>query len=80
MSWLFVLECISKIDYYLNYTQNHKESEFKNEFIDQIEQSKSEVVKEIVDIHSINCIFSRSSSFELEEIIDFINCICKTSE
>jgi len=81
MSWLFVLECISKIDYYLNYSQTHKETDnFKNEMIDQIEQSKSEVIKEIVDIHSINCIFSRSSSFDLDEIMDFITCICKTAE
>jgi len=79
MSWLFVLECISKIDYYLNYSQNHTDN-FKNETIDQIEQSKSEIIKDIVDIHSINCIFSRSSSFELDEIMDFIICICKTAE
>ena len=86
MSWLFVLECISKIDYYLNYNSNKEQDPadgFKasrNDSLDMVELYKSEIVKEIVDVHSVNCIFSRSSSFEVEEIIDFINCLCKTSE
>ena len=86
MSWLFVLECISKVDYYLNYAQSHNNEinespkVARNDVTDQIEHSKSEIIRDIVDIHSINCIFSRSNTYELEEIIDFISCLCKTSE
>jgi len=80
-SWLFVLECISKIDYYLNRLQNaSKENDARTDITDQIELNKSEIIRGIVDVHTINCIFSRSSSFELEEIMDFIMCICKTSD
>ena len=65
----------------MNRIQNTgKENEARNDIIDQIELNKSEIIRGIVDVHTINCIFSRSSSFELEEIMDFIMCICKTSE
>jgi len=76
-----VLETISKIDYYMNRIQNTgKGADARNDITDQIELNKSEVIRNLIDIHTVNCIFSRSNTFELEEIMDFITCICKTAE
>lgn len=82
MSWLFVLECISKIDYYINYAQNHPKDNDPSWSViaDQTELAKGEVVRSLADIKTINTIFSKSNTFELGEIIDFITCLCKTSE
>ena len=76
-----MLESVSTIDYYMNRLQNNgKANDARNDIIDQIELKKSEVIRNLVDVHTLNCIFSRSNTFELEEIMDFITCICKTSE
>lgn len=85
-----MLECISKIDHYLHYSPSQgREGDIysadspKNprpEFGDPMEQVNSDTIKNIVDPNAINHIFSNSGSFNLEEIIDFITCLCQMSE
>ncbi len=87
-SWKYVLECISKIDHYFHYNGNRESDPIagdtnravRSESLEHIEVINSEVVKSIVDPNVVHYIFSKSSTFELEEIIEFITCLCKISE
>jgi hypothetical protein len=89
-SWKYVLECISRIDHYLHYAPpGSREADIfnpelnktqRNEALDHIELLNSETIKMTVDPNLIHFIFSKSSNFDLEEIIEFITCLCKISE
>ena len=89
-SWKYVLENISKIDYYLHYSPhsinqgdvyiNEPNKTFRSESNESLDHINSETIKNIIDPNSINRIFSKSSEFNLEEILDFITCLCRMSE
>jgi len=80
-SWKFIMDCISKIDYFMHYKPPvRKEDNLRNDTADQIKALNSEVIRNNIDPTSIDIIFSKSSSFELDEIIEFIRSLCKTSE
>jgi len=83
-SWRYILECISKINYYFNeYSPGHEGEGDNSEAAkkkDALMQSVSEVIKANVDLNVVNYIYSRSNTFSLEEIKDFITCLCQISE
>jgi len=51
-----------------------------NEALEQIEYTNSEIIQQIVDVNLVNVIFSKSSTFDIEEVIDFITCLCEISK
>jgi hypothetical protein len=84
-----VLECISRIDHYLSYSPpGSRENDIfnaeirgqRNETFDQIDMLNADIIKATVDQNHIHFIFSNSNNFNLEEIIEFISCLCKLSE
>ena len=88
-SWKYALECISKIDYYLHYSPLQSQSDIHREdspknptiaLVAPLDTTNSEVIKSIVDHNVINHIFNKSGTFNLDEIIDFITCLCQMSE
>ena len=88
-SWKFILDCISKIDYFMHDTLPYKTNgnifsdltrgTLRNDSSD-IENINSEIIRNNIDPTSIDFIFSKSSTFELDEIIEFISGLCKISE
>ena len=86
-SWKFILDCISKIDYLMHDTLPYKTN--ANIFSDlargqlnslDIENLNSEMIRNNIDPTSIDFIFNKSSSFDLDEIIEFVSGLCKISE
>ena len=89
LSWKYILEIISKIDFYLNYSPSQGRDidysgesprNVKPEVSDPLDQINSDVIKSIVDPNTINHIFNDSGVYNLEEIMDFITCLCQISE
>jgi len=83
MAWRYVLDCMSKINYYSNdYAPimditNESEAARRK---DAIERHISDTIKNNIDFNKVNYIYSKSSVFSLEEILDFITCLCQISE
>lgn len=67
--------CISRIDFYFH-------SQFRANSPDmqeQIEFRNAETINKNIDPNQLHYIFSKSRKFEMEEIIDFISCLCQIS-
>ena len=84
-SWLYVIECLTRIDYYTHLGQDdpfysQRERVSKNPAIEKIEIANAEIIKGSIDLNTIHYIFNKSTNFELNEIIDFITALCKKSE
>mmetsp|Transcript_16230 Transcript_16230/g.13807 ORF Transcript_16230/g.13807 Transcript_16230/m.13807 type:complete len:494 (-) Transcript_16230:1315-2796(-) len=84
-SWLYVIECLTRIDYYTHLGQDdpfysQRERVSKNPVIEKIEIANAEIIKGSIDLNTIHYIFNKSTNFELNEIIDFITALCKKSE
>jgi len=84
MAWRYVLDCMSKINYYSNdyaplmgLPDEHSEAARKK---DAIERHISDTIKNNIDFNKVNYIYSKSSVFSLEEILDFITSLCQISE
>jgi hypothetical protein len=84
MAWRYVLDCMSKINYYSNdYAPIVDLANEPSEAVrrkDAIERHISETIKNNIDFNKVNYIYSKSSVFSLEEILDFITCLCQISE
>ncbi len=83
-SWRYILECISRINYYFNeYTPVHEGEGDQSEAAkrkDATLNHVSEMIKANVVLNVVNYIYSRSNTFNLEEILNFITCLCQISE
>ena len=66
----------NQTDVYMNEVSRNA----KPDSSDSLDQINSEMIKNIIDPNSINHIFSRSATFNLEQILDFITCLCQMSE
>mgnify|MGYP000845496578 CR=1 FL=1 len=86
-SWRVVLECISRIDYYLHFDINQRRDSLKSESTalklssetKQTDSQISELVKAAVDSTAVDLIFSKSNLFGADEIVEFITFLCQIS-
>lgn len=81
MSWRFILECISKINYYANeYSPASEGDPDYNSRKEAVEKSISDTINTTIDLNIVNYVYSRSHTFDLDQIMDFIICLCQISE
>jgi len=78
-SWKYVLKCISKIDFYFHYSPPSNKSSPPVDSPEYVDLKNCEVLNENIDPNILHHIFSKSRKFEMEEILDFITCLCKIS-
>ena len=79
-SWGSIIECLSRIDYFVNLNISSKRDTRELDPQESHELMIGNLLRSAIDPNLIELVFSKSSLFVVDEIIAFISNLCAISE
>ncbi len=80
-SWETILECISRIEYYMNLSISVKKgASEKSDHLESHDIMVGELLQATIETNMLEHVFTKSSLFNDDEITSFISCLCVISE